>query len=73
MSRCGTCRHFDNAPEAFERLFPGLNSFGSGYASVRDEDGVCRLHERHVSQNSRCERYEDGGPMSAYRRPSGNS
>jgi hypothetical protein len=73
MSRCRTCRHFDNAPDSFEHAFPGLTSFSSGNASVRDEDGVCRLHERHVSQDSGCGRYEPGGPSNAYRLPSGDS
>lgn len=66
---CRTCRHFDNEPSSFERAFPGLTSFSSGRASVRDEDGVCRLHERHVTQHSACERYEAGGPSNAYLRP----
>ena len=54
---CGSCRYFDNSPEAFERAFPGLASFGSGNASVRDEDGICRLHDRHLAADSRCENY----------------
>jgi hypothetical protein len=51
---CGNCRHFDNRPASLERLFAGLTSFGSGSASVRDEDGVCQLHNRHLSSSSRC-------------------
>jgi hypothetical protein len=41
----------------FERAFPGLASFGSGNASVRDEDGICRLHLRHLSTRSGCEHH----------------
>jgi hypothetical protein len=52
---CAECRHFDNRPEMLERVFPGLTSFGSGNASVRDQDGLCRLHERHLSSRSSCD------------------
>jgi hypothetical protein len=54
---CGSCRHFDNTPATFEREFPGLPSFGSGNASVRDDDGICRLHDRHLSTRSSCEHH----------------
>jgi hypothetical protein len=54
---CAGCRYFDSSPEAFEAAFPGLISFGSGQASVRDGDGVCRLHERHLTARSTCPRY----------------
>ena len=67
LRTCRTCRHFDNSPESFERAFPGLQSFSSGNASVRDEDGLCRIHERHVAQHSSCDRY--GGASSSYLRP----
>ena len=53
-ANCGNCRYFDNRPGSFEAAFPGIVSFGSGNASVRDEDGICRLHERHLSPFSRC-------------------
>lgn len=56
--RCGSCRFFDNTPEAFERGFPGLTAFGSASASVRDEDGICALHDRHLAASSCCENYE---------------
>jgi hypothetical protein len=54
---CGTCRYFDNQPETFERTFPGLVSFGSGHASVRDDDGLCRLHDRYLSIRSSCRQH----------------
>jgi hypothetical protein len=60
---CGTCRHFDNTAETFERALPGVVSFGSGSASVRDEDGICRLHDRHLSARSSCERYAASDPL----------
>jgi hypothetical protein len=56
--RCASCRFFDNTPEAFERAFPGLTAFGSASASVRDEDGICALHARHLAASSRCDSYE---------------
>ena len=54
---CGTCRHFDNAPQRMERAFPGLATLSSGAASARDDDGICALYERYLSARSSCARY----------------
>ena len=51
---CRHCMHFENSSRGFESAFPGLTSFGSGFASVRDEDGVCGLHDRHVAAAGGC-------------------
>jgi len=53
--RCATCRHFDNSTATFERAFPGMASFGSAAASVRDRDGICTLHQLHLAARSGCE------------------
>ena len=51
---CGRCAHFENDPAALERAFPGLASMGSGYASVRAQDGLCRRHDLYLSARDRC-------------------
>jgi hypothetical protein len=55
---CNGCVHFDNSPGTFEQAFPGLTSFSSASASVRDQDGICLLHERLVAPRSRCQQYK---------------
>jgi hypothetical protein len=56
--RCADCLHFDGAAGTLEAEIPGLAVMGSGYASVRADDGLCRLHDRYLSGRSRCERFE---------------
>lgn len=55
---CRTCRHFRCAEGAIEAGLPGLRSLGSGYASVRGADGLCRLHDRHLAALSSCPSHE---------------
>ena len=55
--RCADCVHFDGAAGTLEREIPGLAVMSSGYASVRADDGVCRLHDRYLSGRSRCEAF----------------
>jgi len=50
--------HFEREPLALERSIPGLRSLGSGFASVRADDGLCRRHERYVSSHASCAGYE---------------
>ena len=57
--RCASCAYFDNAPETLESAFAGLRSLGSGFAAVRDRDGLCSLHERYLPSSAQCDRYED--------------
>jgi hypothetical protein len=54
---CATCAFFDNAPATLEREIPGLRSLSSGFASVRDRDGLCRLNDRYLPATARCEGY----------------
>lgn len=54
---CGRCRHFSAAPEDIEREIAGLVVMGSGYSSVRDEDGICRLRDRYLTRTNHCGSY----------------
>lgn len=53
-SSCQNCTHFQNDPGIVEKLFPGLYSLSSGYASVRDHDGLCMLHQLYLSARDSC-------------------
>lgn len=55
--RCANCAHFDNTPTTLERAIPGLLSLGSGFAAVRDQDGLCSHHDRYLPARSRCAEY----------------
>jgi hypothetical protein len=52
--RCRDCSHFRNDPAFMEAAVPGLASFGSGWASVSGEDGLCLWHDRHVGARNGC-------------------
>jgi len=56
--RCGSCRYFCQAPHEIESQLPGMRSLGSGYASVRAADGICRRHDRYLGAASHCAHYE---------------
>ena len=56
--RCGSCRYFCQAPHQIESQMPGLRSLGSGFASVRASDGLCRRHERYLAASSGCADYD---------------
>jgi hypothetical protein len=51
---CASCRYFDNAPATLEQLIPGLRSLSSGFAAVRDRDGLCRFHDRYLPASAGC-------------------
>jgi hypothetical protein len=51
---CIGCRFFLHEPLALERALPGLASLSSAYASVRDNDGLCAVHDRYVAASSSC-------------------
>ncbi|HUK01632.1 MAG TPA: hypothetical protein VLW26_05080 [Steroidobacteraceae bacterium] len=52
--RCAACRHFEDDPHVLERDIPGLITFSSGLAAVRDGDGLCALKQRYLSRASCC-------------------
>jgi hypothetical protein len=55
---CGSCRYFCQAPHEIESQLPGIRSLGSGYASVRAADGICRRHDRYLGASSHCPDYD---------------
>jgi hypothetical protein len=51
---CANCAYFTDDARALESAIAGLRSFGSGFASVRGEDGLCSRHERYIGARSHC-------------------
>ena len=51
---CQRCVHFCNDPATMEREIPGLQVMGSGWASVRKQDGICRKREVYLDATSSC-------------------
>jgi len=51
---CATCAHFRCDPQQLENAIPGLRSFGSGFAAVRADDGLCVLRDRYLSATAHC-------------------
>jgi hypothetical protein len=54
---CAACAHFRSDPRELEARIPGLRSFGSGFAAVRADDGLCMLHGRYLASSSHCARF----------------
>ena len=54
---CAGCGHFRNDPAYLEASIQGLASFGSGYASVRGDDGICLRHDRYVGARASCSEF----------------
>ena len=55
---CGQCQYFDNAPKTLEAMLPGLRVMGSGYSSVRVNDGLCAHHDRYLSADYVCDSFK---------------
>jgi len=51
---CQQCAHFQNDPAHIEKVFPGLTTMSSGFASVRDRDGLCTYHQLYLSATHSC-------------------
>jgi hypothetical protein len=51
---CQQCIHFRNDPALIEDAFGGLRSLSSGFASVRDRDGICSYHRIYLSARDSC-------------------
>jgi len=51
---CAQCKHFANDPALVEAAYPGLTTMSSAFASVRDRDGFCRLHQLYLSAADSC-------------------
>jgi hypothetical protein len=56
--QCIQCRHFRNSPAFLESVLKGLTTLGSGYGSVRSEDGICLLSDRYLSAHRSCDQFE---------------
>lgn len=61
IQECQHCVHFENNPALIEEIFKGLNILSSGYASVRDQDGICNLYQRYLSALDSCSAFERKG------------
>jgi hypothetical protein len=51
---CRQCAHFQNDPSIIEAAFPGLTIVSSGFASVRDQDGLCDYNQLYLSAHDSC-------------------
>ena len=51
---CQQCVHFNNDPDFIEKLYPGLTTMSSGFASVRDRDGFCNRNQIYLSARDIC-------------------
>ena len=56
--RCGDCRHFRNDPAYLEEAIKGLSALGSAWGSARADDGICLIHERYLSSEASCDRFQ---------------
>jgi len=54
IAECAGCIHFQNHSQHLEANIPGLRTMGSGFSSVRAQDGLCALHQRYLSAQSSC-------------------
>ena len=51
---CQHCVYFQNDPGVIEKAYPGLKVMSSGFASVRDQDGLCNYHHLYLSARDSC-------------------
>ena len=54
---CQGCAHFRNDPALIEAVYPGLTTMSSGFASVRDCDGICSFHQLYLSARDSCQSF----------------
>jgi hypothetical protein len=55
---CKNCAHFQNDPDLIEKAYPGLTVMSSGYASVRDKDGLCSYNQLYLSARDSCPHFK---------------
>ena len=55
---CQQCAYFQNDPAFIEKNYPGLTVMSSGYASVRDRDGICSFNQIYLSAGDSCVHFE---------------
>ena len=58
---CQHCIHFENDPARIEAVYPGLTAMSSGFASVRDRDGVCNFNQLYLSARDSCPHFAARG------------
>jgi len=58
---CQNCANFQNDPAILEALYPGLKIMSSGYACVRDRDGICTHHQLYLSALDSCPDFAAAG------------
>jgi len=51
---CQKCAYFQNDPVLIEAAYPGLTIMSSGFASVRDQDGLCDYNQLYLSARDTC-------------------
>jgi hypothetical protein len=51
---CQKCAYFQNDPAFIEETYPGLTTMSSGFASVRDWDGLCTYNQLYLSAGDSC-------------------
>lgn len=51
---CRQCTYFQNDPAFIEEAYPGLTTMSSGFASVRDQDGLCNYNQLYLSARDGC-------------------
>jgi len=52
--RCQNCAYFQSDPALIEAAYPGLTIMSSGFASVRDRDGLCNFNQLYLSARDSC-------------------
>ncbi len=51
---CQNCVWFQNDATLIEELYRGLTIMSSGFASVRDRDGLCNHNQLYLSARDSC-------------------
>ena len=60
---CQGCVHFQNDPAFIEKTYPGLTVMSSGFASVRDQDGICNYNQLYLSARDSCPHFAGSDPQ----------
>ena len=59
---CLKCAYFQNDPAFIEDAYPGLTAMSSGFASVRDQDGLCSYNQIYLSAHDSCPHFVPRSP-----------
>jgi hypothetical protein len=55
---CERCAHLIGDAAAFEAALPGILILSSGQGESRGDQGLCRIHQRLVTREMTCDRFE---------------